>query len=198
MLRRMPALLLTHDAGVATLTLDRPPVNALDMPTMQALIDALHQVAQDTRIRVAILTGAGRCFSAGVDLKVQLAAEGAVVGLPEIDVGALGGARHAMRLLGHSTVNRMLLTGRRLGADELARRGAIEACLPPANLLPAALAIAREIAGKDPTAIRLACLNIQQPAGTCSTPERRPWCMPSTRQASRARAWRWRSSSASF
>jgi len=208
MLARMPALLLTCDAGVATLTLDRPPVNALDAPAMQALIDALRLVAQDDGIRVAILTGAGRCFSAGVDLKAQLAAldagaggpmdlgvamydallhspkpliaaingpalgaglgiaascnillaaEGAVVGLPEIDVGALGGARHAMRLLGHSTVNRMLLTGHRIGAEELARRGAIEACLPAADLLPAARAIAREIAAKDPTAIRLAC-----------------------------------------
>jgi enoyl-CoA hydratase/carnithine racemase len=204
----MPPVLLTRDGPVATLTLQRPPVNALDAPAMQALIDAVADIARDDSLRVAIVTGAGRCFSAGVDLKAQLAAleagipgpmdlgvamydallnapkpliaaingpalgaglgvaascrillaaEGAVVGLPEIDVGALGGARHAMRLLGHSTVNRMLLTGHRLSAEELARRGVIEACLPPADLLPAARAIALEIAAKDPTAIRLAC-----------------------------------------
>jgi len=43
----------------------------------------------------------------------------------------LGGARHALRLLGHSTANRMLLTGHRIGARELLRRGVIEACVPP-------------------------------------------------------------------
>lgn len=201
-------ILLTRDGPVATLTLRRPPVNALDVPTLQALLDALAEVAQDDGLRVAILTGAGRCFSAGVDLQAQLAAletggpgpmdlgvalygallhspkpliaaingpalgaglgiaascnillaaQGAVVGLPEIDVGALGGARHALRLLGHSTVNRMLLTGMRIGAEELARRGAIEACLPADALLPTARAIALEIAAKDPQAVRLAC-----------------------------------------
>ncbi len=201
-------ILLTREGPVATLTLRRPPVNALDVPTLQALLDALAEVAQDDGLRVAILTGAGRCFSAGVDLQAQLAAletggpgpmdlgvalygallhspkpliaaingpalgaglgiaascnillaaQGAVVGLPEIDVGALGGARHALRLLGHSTVNRMLLTGMRIGAEELARRGAIEACLPADELLPAARAIALEIAAKDPQAVRLAC-----------------------------------------
>lgn len=207
----MTPVLLHRDGAVATLTLDRPPVNALDLPTMQALIDALREVADDDGIRAAVITGAGRCFSAGVDLKAQLAAlevgghgpmdmgvalydallhspkpliaaingpalgaglgiaaschillaaEGAVVGLPEIDVGALGGARHALRLLGHSTVNRMLLTGHRLDAAELARRGVVEACLPADALLPAAQAIARQIAAKHPLAVRLACQSL--------------------------------------
>jgi enoyl-CoA hydratase len=205
--RAMDGIRLQQDGAIATIVLDRPPVNALDVPTLRALIAALRQVDRDDSLRVAILTGAGRCFSAGVDLQAQLgaleagsdgpmdlgvalytallhgrkpliaavngaalgaglgiaascnilvAAEGAVFGLPEIDVGALGGARHAMRLLGHSTVNRMLLTGHRVTAELLAQRGAIEACLPADALLPYAQGIAREIAGKDPAAIALA------------------------------------------
>jgi enoyl-CoA hydratase/carnithine racemase len=203
----MHSIRYEHDGAIATITLDRPPVNALDGNTMDALIDALRAVEADSAIRVAILTGAGRCFCAGIDLREQLAAleggghgpmdrgvalydallngskpliaainghalgaglgiaascnilvaaEGAEFGLPEIDVGALGGARHAMRLLGHSAVNRMLLTGHRLSAAELARRGAIEACLPPHEVLGFARAIAVEIVGKDPAAIALA------------------------------------------
>jgi enoyl-CoA hydratase/carnithine racemase len=203
----MTGVRLARDGAVATLTLDRPPVNALDAATMQALIDALHAIDADPEVRVAIVTGAGRCFSAGVDLKAQLtalegggqgpmdlgvdlyrallhgrkpliaalnghalgaglgiaascnillAAQGVQVGLPEIDVGALGGARHALRLLGHSTVNRMLLTGQRLDAEELARRGAIEACVPADELMPQARAIADVIAAKDPQAVALA------------------------------------------
>jgi len=103
--------------------------------------------------------GAGLGIAASCNILV--AAEGAEFGLPEIDVGALGGARHAMRLLGHSTVNRMLLTGHRLSAQELARRGAIEAAVPLAQLRDRAMEIAREIASKDPAAIALArrCLS---------------------------------------
>ena len=208
----MQNLRFEQDGPVATITLDRPPVNAVDVPMMRALIEALRRVDAADDIRAAVITGAGRCFSAGVDLKAQLAAleadakgptdwgvamydallngrkplvaavnghalgaglgiaascnilvaaEGAEFGLPEIDVGALGGARHAMRLLGHSTVNRMLLTGHRLSAEELARRGAIEAAVPADEVLDLARGIAREIASKDPAAIALArrCLS---------------------------------------
>jgi enoyl-CoA hydratase/carnithine racemase len=203
----MPSIRLEQADSIATIVLSRPPVNALDAPMMRSLIDALRQVYASPDIRVAILTGEGRCFSAGVDLKAQLAAlegggsgpmdlgvelydtmlqgtkpliaavnghalgaglgmaascnilvaaQGAEFGLPEIDVGALGGARHAMRLLGHSTVNRMLLTGHRISAEALASRGVIEASLPAGELLPYAQAIALEIAGKNPTAVALA------------------------------------------
>ena len=68
----------------------------------------------------------------------------------------LGGARHAMRLLGHSTVNRMLLTGHQLTAEEMYRRGAIEACLKETELMPFAYRIAQEIAKRDPMAVELA------------------------------------------
>ena len=107
----------------------------------------------------------GAALGAGVGIaascNILVAAEGVEFGLPEIDVGALGGARHAMRLLGHSTVNRMLLTGHRLSGEELARRGVVEACLPAGRLMPYVRAIALEIAGKDPSAIALArqCLS---------------------------------------
>lgn len=50
----------------------------------------------------------------------------------------------------------MMLTGQRLGGPELYRLGVVEACVPPGELLPAARAIAAEIAAKSPVAIRLA------------------------------------------
>jgi enoyl-CoA hydratase len=61
-----------------------------------------------------------------------------------------------MRLLGHSTVNRMLLTGYQLSADEMVRRGAIEASLKESELMPFAYRIARDIAERDPKAVELA------------------------------------------
>src|SRR3546814_1563544 len=80
----------------------------------------------------------------------------ASIGLPEIDVGLLGGGRHAMRLFGHSLTRRMMLTGYRLPAAELYRLGVVEACVAPDALMPAALAFAHEIASKSPAATVLA------------------------------------------
>ncbi len=55
---------------VATLTLNRPDKrNALNHNLVQALRAALAQAAQDTHVRVVVLTGAGTAFSAGADLE---------------------------------------------------------------------------------------------------------------------------------
>lgn len=87
---------------------------------------------------------------------IVLASENAVFGLPEIDVGLMGGARHAMRLFPHSLARRMILTGYRVSAAELYRRGIIEACTKPEDLMKEAMEMAREIASKSPAALRLA------------------------------------------
>jgi enoyl-CoA hydratase len=56
--------------GVATVTLDRPPVNAMTSFTFREIADLFHSFASRTDVSVAVLTGAGeRAFSAGVDLK---------------------------------------------------------------------------------------------------------------------------------
>ena len=85
-----------------------------------------------------------------------IAAETACLGLPEIDVGLLGGGRHAQRLFGHSRLRRMMLTGYRVYGPELYRLGIVEACVAPEQLMDEALALAAEVAAKSPIAIRLA------------------------------------------
>ena len=61
-----------------------------------------------------------------------------------------------MRLFGHSRLRRMMLTGYRVPGPELYRLGVVEMCVPRVDLMHAALKMAAEIAGKSPTAIRLA------------------------------------------
>jgi len=57
--------------GIATLTLHRPDkLNALDVELCQDLIAALETMSGSDRVRVIVLTGAGRGFCAGADLKV--------------------------------------------------------------------------------------------------------------------------------
>jgi E-phenylitaconyl-CoA hydratase len=63
-------LLLERTENVAVITLNRPEVrNAMNRELREALIEALHRVREEDDIRVAIITGAGRTFSAGADLK---------------------------------------------------------------------------------------------------------------------------------
>jgi methylglutaconyl-CoA hydratase len=63
-------LLLSIDGrGVATLTLDRAEIrNAFDDALIADLIAALRSLATDAAVRVVVLTGAGKAFSAGADL----------------------------------------------------------------------------------------------------------------------------------
>lgn len=69
----MSGVRLEVDGAVATIVLDRPPVDALSRAAIEALITALRTIDATEAIRVAVVTGAGRCFSAGVDLKERLA-----------------------------------------------------------------------------------------------------------------------------
>ncbi|WP_326523570.1 enoyl-CoA hydratase/isomerase family protein [Sphingomonas sp.] len=193
---------------VAVVTMDNPPVNSQPMEFVEQLTAAFDSFNDRDDVRVVVLTGAGKCFSAGADLKnrpdlsqpgarwkrnravrgvsycimecdkpviaavngpalgaglglaascdIIVASENAMFGLPEVDVGLMGGGKHAARILPHSLVRRMMLTGYRAPAAELYRRGVIEACLPADELMPWTLAMAREIAAKSPLATRLA------------------------------------------
>jgi len=194
---------------IALVTMNKPPVNAQDQRFHEEMMATFDRLSDLDEVRVAVLTGAGKCFSAGADIKgragqvrgpgeawqhsrrarecfhaimecrkpviaaingpalgaglavaascdILLAAETASLGLPEIDVGLMGGARHAMRLFGHSRTRRMLLTGYRVPGPELYRLGVVEACVPADDLMDTAMALAAEIAAKSPVASRLA------------------------------------------
>jgi 2-(1,2-epoxy-1,2-dihydrophenyl)acetyl-CoA isomerase len=62
------------DGAVATVTLDRPAaMNALDTATKQALLAALRKAADDPAVRAVVLTGTGRAFCVGQDLREHAA-----------------------------------------------------------------------------------------------------------------------------
>ncbi|MGJ7510285.1 enoyl-CoA hydratase/isomerase family protein [Variovorax sp. GT1P44] len=193
---------------VATLTLNSPPVNALTRTLNDELTLALDRISEMDEVRVVVLTGAGKVFCAGADLKgrasvikgpgdlpahsrrtrecfhairecakpvicaingaalgsgvamaassdILIASEKASLGLPEVDVGLLGGCRHAMRLFSHSRLRRMMLTGMRVPGAELYRLGIIEECTTQEDLMPKALEIAATIASKSPVSTRM-------------------------------------------
>jgi enoyl-CoA hydratase/carnithine racemase len=100
------------EAGVATVTVTNPPVNALGDTVLEALFDAAERLRDDAGVRAVVLTGAGeRTFIAGADLgafmhalgdaeemraHVQLTTRtfGAWASMPAPVIAAIGG--HAM------------------------------------------------------------------------------------------------------
>ncbi len=66
-------VVVTRDGGVATVTLHRPDaMNALSTPTKEALLAALQDVAADVEVRCVVLTGSGRAFCVGQDLREHI------------------------------------------------------------------------------------------------------------------------------
>lgn len=66
----VPPVLLEVADGVATITFNRPEaMNSLDVTTKEALLAAVTQVAADSAVRCVVLTGTGRAFCVGQDLK---------------------------------------------------------------------------------------------------------------------------------
>jgi enoyl-CoA hydratase len=55
--------------GVAVVTLDNPPVNAHSHRLLEALISTFDTISDRPEVRVVVLTGAGKVFCAGVDMK---------------------------------------------------------------------------------------------------------------------------------
>lgn len=193
---------------IAVVTMNNPPVNAQSRQLQDELSLAFDIISDDDEVRVAVLTGKGKLFSAGADIKARagiqaqpagqrqhlrsaresyhsivecrkpvicalngaalgaglalvascdilVASDDALLGMPEVDVGLMGGGRHAQRLFGHSRLRRMALTGYRVPGPELYRLGIVEECVPPDQLMACAMKYATQIASKAPLAVQL-------------------------------------------
>jgi 2-(1,2-epoxy-1,2-dihydrophenyl)acetyl-CoA isomerase len=84
---------------VARLTLDRPEANALDLDLARALMQAAMRCDHDPDVRAVLLTGAGRFFCAGGDLRA-MSAYGALLpsGLKEMTVYLHAAVSHFVRM----------------------------------------------------------------------------------------------------
>ena len=103
----------------------------------------------------------GYAFGGGCELALachmRIASENAVMGLPEVGLGIIpgyGGTQRLPRLVGTGRALELILSGRRVKADEAERIGLVNEVVPPGRALQRAQALAREIAALPQGAIR--------------------------------------------
>ncbi|MGE3976048.1 MAG: enoyl-CoA hydratase [Nitrospira sp.] len=205
------------EEGVALVTLNHPPVNALTPELLTELNVTFDSLAKDEAVKAVVLTGAGRFFVAGADIRVlasipssvegqemarhgqailskiencekpviaaingsclggglelamcchiRLAAEGARLGQPEINLGIMpgfGGTQRLPRLIGQSKALELILTGEPLSAREAMNLGLVSQVTPVDDLLRQAQGLARTMAVKSQVALRASLRAIRQ------------------------------------
>jgi enoyl-CoA hydratase/carnithine racemase len=87
---------LRHDADTAVIVLDRPPLNALDPEMLEQLLRAIETVAAQPPAGGAVLTGAGRAFTAGVDTRVVAGADAGLRARMVLTINRLATALYAL------------------------------------------------------------------------------------------------------
>ncbi|MEM1860358.1 MAG: enoyl-CoA hydratase-related protein, partial [Metallosphaera sp.] len=180
-------------------------LNAINMEMVYDLVEALNELK--SQAKAVIITGNGKAFSAGADVKEMLdmsieqvtreghmplwdalrgfrkpviaalngvaaggglelamacdmivAGESARLGQPEINLGIIpgaGGTQRLTRTVGKYRAMEMVLTGRLITAWEAYRMGLVTKVVPDEALIPEAMRLAREIAGKSGFAVEL-------------------------------------------
>ncbi len=120
---------LTTQDGVAVITINNPPVNALSPGVPEGLVAALDAAEKDPGARAIVIIGGGRTFIAGADIKeLELAAAGRGSGPPEF---------HAIlaRIEDSSKPVVMAIHGTALGGgNEVAMAGHYRVAVPDAQI----------------------------------------------------------------
>jgi enoyl-CoA hydratase len=212
-------VLVDHpEPGIAVVTLNRPDrLNAMSIDLVIELYDTLDAVGADNTVRAIVLTGAGRGFCSGLDLKdygiipnidglqvgqiaqrsmryysrlvpqirhlrqpviaavngaafgggmcltlaceLRIASDAAVFNATGIVNGLtsteMGASFLLPRLIGAAHSNDLLLTGRRVDAQEALRMGLVSRVVPDVSVLDEALSIARRICEFSPYGVAM-------------------------------------------
>jgi enoyl-CoA hydratase/carnithine racemase len=96
---------------------------------------------------------------------IRISSKTAKLGQPEVKLGVLpgyGGTQRLARLCGKGVAQELCLAGEMMGADEALRVGLVNHVYEPAELLPAAEALAKKIIANAPVAVRYAMEAIER------------------------------------
>ena len=221
---------LARTDGIAVVTINNPPVNALSAAVSAGIAAAVAQIEKDHTVNAVVFIGAGRTFIAGADIKefggltsgkiicreslkplllriedlrtpvvmaihgtafgggLELAMAGhyrialpsAQVGQPEVKLGIIPGAagtQRLPRLAGVAKAVEMCAEGAPVKAEDALKTGILDR-LMDGDLLTAAIAFAKEVAGKPAPKTR-------ERSGKLGTPEQNAAIFAAAREAAR-------------
>lgn len=195
-------ILVEKKGHIAILTFNRPEkLNAVNPQLKHEVCEALDELEADSDVRVVVMTGAGRAFSAGADLiaagqeieeftnfeewekllnfdkpmiaaingyalgdglqyallcDIIVASEKAILGFIGASVGALCEVAvwALVGVAGRNIASELLLTCKRVDAEEAYRIGLVNKVVPAEQLMPSALMMAEKIVSFPPLAIK--------------------------------------------
>ncbi len=117
----------------------------------------------ETMAKPSIAAINGYALGGGCELAlactIRLASKTAKLGQPEVKLGIIpgyGGSQRLARLCGKGVAHELILTGEMVSADEALRIGLVNRVVEPAELIPAAEALARKIIANAPLAVKFA------------------------------------------
>jgi len=196
---------------MAFVTLNRPTaLNALNTPLRRDLKQCFTDLQADPDVRLVVISGGGRAFCAGADIKewreptsvvedreerlqlnvwqamsrcefpiiaaingyalgggfelamccdIRIASDQAQLGLTEVTLGIIlggGGTQRLPRIVGRGKALELILTGRRINAQEALRLGLVEQVVPHDQLKAAVEDLAQTIVSRAPLAVKYA------------------------------------------
>lgn len=212
-------LSLTYEDNIAIIEIDIPPANTLSSGCIQEMRTVMAQLNEEPETHGVIITGAGKFFAAGADIKefvpalgdqekglalaaagqslcneieimdkpviaamngpalggglelalachYRMAADSAILGLPELNLGLIpgfGGTQRLSRLTDVGTAMDIILTGRQLSGNEAKQLGIVHRCVPKDQLMKTATETANSFTqGKSMTSVTRAMQAITQ------------------------------------
>ena len=142
-------------------------MNAVQMTMSGHFFPLWDKVGRYPKPIVGALSGfvLGGGLELAMSLDVLIASETTQLGQPEIDIGVIpggGGTQRLARAVGKSKAMEMILTGKRIGAEEARGLGLVSRVVPKEAYLEEAKKVASEIASKSPVAVRLAKMSVNK------------------------------------
>ncbi len=134
-------------------------------PEVRTFLTTLRQTLRALELSDCVFIAAinGSAFGGGTELSLacdlRVAAPHAELGLTEVRIGIIpggGGTQRLSRLIGPGRAKELILTGRRIGAEEAFGFGLVNKVAPPGGLLETALAFASAIVEAAPVAVATA------------------------------------------
>lgn len=142
-------------------------MNAVDMAMTEHFFPLWDKIGNYPKPVIAAVSGfvLGGGLELAMSCDIIVSSETAQFGQPEINIGVMpggGGTQRLTRAVGKYKAMEMILTGKRINAEEALSYGLVNKVVPKELYLEEAKKIAKEICSKSPVAVKLAKLSVNK------------------------------------